>query len=232
MQEIVPGVYVITRTATNCYLIESSPGELTLIDTGIPGTTGSILDALASLNYQAEQLKHIFITHADIDHAGSLAKLVTLTGARVYSGKESVQYIEAGESPPHTPAPLALIMNRFHQPASVDVVLSDGETIDIAGGILALHTPGHTPDNTSYFLERERILFGADLFFTITGAVTLSPSVLNWDSWVLKNSAIKALEITPQYICPGHGKPVNIVKYPGRIASLRRQLGGVTLVAT
>ena len=38
----------------------------------------------------ANQLKQILITHADIDHAGSLAKLVDLTGAKVYAGKESI----------------------------------------------------------------------------------------------------------------------------------------------
>lgn len=233
MQELFPGLYVITRAATNCYLIESAPGELTLIDTGMPGTEKTILKAVAELNYQAEQIKHILITHADIDHVGSLAKLVNLTGATVYSGKESVQYIESGKAPPHVPAIMATIMNNFQQVAKVDVTVDDNETIAIADGILAIHTPGHTPDNYNFFWQKEGVLFAADLFLTITGSVTLSPGVINWDSTILKKSAIKALELAPKYICPGHGQPVNLVKNPEKIVNLRRQLErGATLVVT
>lgn len=233
MQEIFPGLYVITRTVTNCYLIESAPEELTVIDAGLPGTEKTILKAVADLNYQPEQVKNILLTHADLDHVGGLAKLVNLTGAKVYSGKESVQYIEAGKAAPHIPSLWAGVMNSFQQPAKVDVALADNERVAIADGILAIHMPGHTPDNFNFFWEKEGVLFGADLFFTLTSNVSLSPGAINWDSAILKKSAIKALELAPKYICPGHGQPVNIVKNPERIANLRRQLEGrASLVAT
>ena len=233
MQQLFPGLYVITRATINCFIMESAPSELTIIDTGIPGTDKTILKAVASLNYQPEQIKHILITHADLDHAGGLAKLVQATGARVYAGNESVQYIEAGKSPPHVPGLMANIMNNFQQATKVDVRVDDAEMIDVAGGILAIHVPGHTPDNFNFFWEKEVVLFGADLFFNLTGNVSLSPGMINWDSRALKRSAVKALELAPKYICPGHGASVNLAKNPERIAALRRKLaGGANLAVT
>lgn len=233
MQQLFPGLYVITRAATNCFLLESNPGELTVIDTGIPGTEKAILKAAASLNYQPEQIKHILITHADLDHAGGLAKLVELTGATVYAGKESVQYLEAGKAPPHVPSLMASLMNNFQQAVSVDVAVEDGEMLDIAGGILAVHVPGHTPDNYNFFWEKDGVLFAADLFFALTGSVSLSPGMINWDNRALKRSALKALELAPKYICPGHGATVNLVQNPERVAAVRRQLeGGASLAVT
>ena len=233
MQEIFPGLYVITRTMTNCFLIESAVDELTLIDTGIPGTTNTILRAIESLNYRPQQLKQILVTHSDLDHAGSLAKLVALTGAKVYAGQHSVQYLESGTMPPHVPGVMNALMNAMQKPAKVDVAVEDGEMLDIAEGILAIHTPGHTPENYNFFWQKHGVLFGADLFFTITGELTLSPSAISWNTNELAKSAIKALELAPHTICPGHGNSLNLVQSPQRATRLRRQLeGGVTLATT
>lgn len=233
MQEIFPGLYAISRTMCNCFLIESAVGELTLIDTGMPGTTGSILKALASLNYNPEQIKHIFITHSDLDHAGSLAKLVSLTGAKVYAGKESVHYLETGTMPPHVPGFMNVVMGAMQKSATVDEALDDGDVVDVADGILAIHVPGHTPENYNFFWQKHGVLFGADLFFTITGDLTLSPAAISWNTHELKKSAIKAFELAPTYICPGHGNSINLAQSPEKATRLRRQLeGAVTLAAT
>ncbi len=230
MEQIFPGLYVITRGATNSYLIESAPDELTLIDTGTPGTTNAILQAAAALNYQPEQIKQILITHADIDHVGSLAPLVAATGATVYAGKASVPYIESASTPPHVPAFMKL-MNVFIKPVSVDVTFNDLEVLPIADGILAIHVPGHTPENYNFFWEKHGVLFAADVFFTF-GRVTLSPSLIAWDKNKLRQSAMSALNLAPKYICAGHGTPVNLIKHPEKIARLRLSLeGGTTLAA-
>lgn len=230
MEQIFPGLYVITRGATNSYLIESAPDELTLIDTGTPGTSNTILKAIASLNYQPEQLRQILITHADIDHVGSLAPLIDATGASLYASNESKPYIESATSPPHVPSFMNLL-NNFISPVAVDVTFSDRDVLPIADGILAVHVPGHTPENYNFFWEKHGVLFAADLFFTF-GRVTLSPSFIAWDRRKLKQSAMMALNLAPKYICAGHGTPVNLIQQPEKVARLRRSLeGGTTLAA-
>lgn len=230
MQTIFPGLYMITRAVTNCYLIESAVDELTVIDTGLSGTTKTILTAAASLNYRPEQIKHILITHADVDHVGSLHGLAKATGATTYAGEESKPYIEAAESPPHIPALAKLLfapmMRLMHKKATVDTTFADNETLDIADGILALHTPGHTPDNYCFYWRKHKVLFAADLFFTLRGHVTLTPSRFSWSADAARKSAIKALDLAPEYLCSGHGPVINLVKNPQALTSLRRQLKG------
>src|SRR5690606_19225658 len=104
--------------------------------------------------YQPEQIKHILVTHSDLDHAGSLAKLAEVTGATVYAGKESVPYLESGKMPPHVPSFMNIIMNAMQKSVKVDVSVEDNETLDIADGILAIHVPGHTPENYNYFWQK------------------------------------------------------------------------------
>lgn len=233
MQEIFPGFYAITRMSTNCFIIESAPDELTVIDTGMPGMTNAILDAAKSLNYQPNQIKNILITHADFDHIGSLASLAKATGATVYAGKESVRYIEEGKTPPHVPAIMGALTGLFQKKAKVDEVFEDNDTLDIADGILAIHVPGHTPENYNFFWRKEGVLFGADLFFGLSKDLSLSPKMLTWDTDLLHKSAIKALALAPKYICPGHGRIVNLIRTPEAILALRRKLeGGATLAAT
>lgn len=236
MLQIFPGLYEITRAATNCYLIESAPDELTVIDTGMPGTTKTILRAAAELNYQPQQIKHILITHADIDHVGSLAGLAQATGATVHAGKKSVPFIETATSPPHMPAIASMftpLISVFQKKASVDAPFEDNDTLDIAGGILAIHVPGHTEENYNFFWRKQRVLFGADLFFALGGNMTLSPDRISWNPQAVKQSAIRVLDLNPTYICPGHGNSVNLTKTPQTLDAIRRKLeGNATLAAT
>ena len=56
MQEIFPGLYAVTRMSCNCFIIESAADELTVIDTGMPGSTRAILEGAKSLNYEPESV--------------------------------------------------------------------------------------------------------------------------------------------------------------------------------
>ena len=44
--------------------------EAILIDTGMPGQTDQLKEALGELNISIEQLKVILLTHQDLDHIG------------------------------------------------------------------------------------------------------------------------------------------------------------------
>lgn len=80
--EIIPGVYQLTTRGANIVAIAEK--ELTIIDTGFPGSARRIISFVRSLGRSAEEISLIIITHNHIDHAGGgVAELKRLTGARV-----------------------------------------------------------------------------------------------------------------------------------------------------
>ncbi len=100
--QIRPDVYLLKGKASNFYLCKDEDG-LTLIDAGMPGEQRLVLDLLDQLGYEPSQLVRILVTHADIDHAGSLAAIQEATGAQVCAGEKTANYLKAGKSPDHLP---------------------------------------------------------------------------------------------------------------------------------
>lgn len=128
-------------------LITSSAGHV-LIDGGLPQSASLIAANIRTLGFRVEAIKLIVNSHVHFDHAGGIAELQRLTGARVVAstwsanimtktglGKDDPQY---GVIPP---IPLV---------AKVET-LSDGETFRVGDIAITAHlTPGHTPGGTSW----------------------------------------------------------------------------------
>jgi hydroxyacylglutathione hydrolase len=60
--------------SVNCYLVETDTGYI-LIDTGASNTRGELEARLERAGCQPGNLKLIFLTHGDFDHAGNAAYL-------------------------------------------------------------------------------------------------------------------------------------------------------------
>ncbi len=75
LNQVVPGLYHLSLGIVNAYLLISpKPGggeEVTLIDTGTPGSEKKILAAMRALGKAPQDLHHIILTHVHSDHAGS-----------------------------------------------------------------------------------------------------------------------------------------------------------------
>lgn len=223
LTQIAPNLYQIQRVA-NIFLLVSTDGIL-VIDTGIPGASKQILQAAEQLG---GKITHILITHADIDHAGSLGGLVKRTGAQTYAGESAAQYIQQRTSPPHVPAFMAffggIIQKLFQQAAPITHLLKDGEVLPLAGGMRVVAAPGHSPDNFNFFWEKERVLFAPDLLNTMNGALALSPKMITYDMDMTRKSARKVLALSPRLICVGHGAAVDVEKSPEQLEGLMKQL--------
>ena len=167
--EIIPNVHLIPGITANPYLLIDADG-LTLIDTGIPGSSRKILRYMAKLGYKPGDLKRILLTHADMDHVGGLAALKTASGARVYAHAIEAEAMAAG----HPSRPLkprntlmkvvfALTGRLFRtRPFQVDERLADGQVLPILGGLRVVETPGHTPGHISLYAPSAGILFVGD----------------------------------------------------------------------
>lgn len=198
--KITEEVYALDATkGTNAFVILGQP--VILIDSGRPGQGKKILKELASLNVQPGDIKHILLTHYDVDHIGNAAYLERESGAMLWASAEDIPCI-MGEKPRHGHKRWISVIMPAEKPAHIRPYPSDGEL----EAITILPAPGHTPGHVC--LLYQDVLFAGDLVVTMNGRLNLSPAFMNWDMDVLKESARKIGEIPFRWICPAHGSPL------------------------
>jgi len=210
--EIRPNVHLIKGRASNFYLCIDQDG-LTLIDAGMPKEQQRLFDLLDELGFQPQQLLRILITHADLDHVGSLAAIQSATGATVYAGEKTAQLLQTGKSPDHLPRLMQWIANTFFKykpvPQSSLKIFHDGDELPGLTGLAALATPGHTRDHFSFYNAEEGVLFAGDALRTEDGVLQRSPKRITADEEAANISAIKLIELTPATFACGHGDPIS-----------------------
>ncbi|MCP4415148.1 MAG: MBL fold metallo-hydrolase [Chloroflexi bacterium] len=210
MSEIAPNVHWIESKSSNVYLIIEPP-NIVLIDTGMPKQQVLIFDYLQRLGYKPTDLTHILVTHADIDHVGSLAALRAASGAQIHAGAAAVVLISNGESPQHLPWLMQWFVNTFVKYMPVDkeavLVFEDGETLPFLGGLQVLAAAGHTPDHFSFFSPTTGVLFAGDALNTRNGRINLTPPRITADKTAARHTGIRLLQLSPAVIACGHGTP-------------------------
>ncbi|MGD0612802.1 MAG: MBL fold metallo-hydrolase [Anaerolineales bacterium] len=213
--EIIPNVHLIPGITANPYLLIDVDG-LTLIDTGIPGSSRKILRYMADLGYKPGDLKRILITHADMDHVGGLAALKTISGARVYAHAIEAEAMAAGRpSRPLKPrntfmkVVFTLTSRLFRiRPFLVDERLADGQILPILGGLRVVETPGHTPGHISFYAPSAGILFVGDSLVSEATGLRGSRGATNWDLEKANEAVRRQAALGARIVCPGHGAVV------------------------
>jgi len=217
LKEIAPHIYSISLTAVNAFLIDTDDG-LTLIDTGIPGSGDKILQAVRELGKQPADIKNILVTHCHADHTGSLAMLKQETGAPAWMHPLDAAMVRQGESMrPVKPPPqliykiiVPLLMrtqqNATLEPAEIEHEIEDGAELDIAGGITAIHAPGHCAGQLLFLWPQHGgILFAADV---ASNLLRLSWSIVYEDFAEGKRSLAKVANLDFEVACFGHGNAI------------------------
>ena len=198
--KVTDNVHALDSTKGNyAYVILGE--EIILVDTGRPGQGKGILNDLKSMNIKPHDVKHILITHHDVDHVGSLAFLQQATEAKIWASKEDIPYIYGEKSRPGIKKLISFIM-RVKKPQNINPYPEDQKIKDIE----VISTPGHTPGHVC--LIYNDVLFLGDLFRTSKGKVSPMNSFMNWDDSVLKGSIAKMDNYDFEWICPAHGEPI------------------------
>ena len=151
VMQVVPGLWQVKIRFVHAFVLDDGDG-LSLVDTGIPGSAGVILDAVRSIGRQPGDVKRILATHCHSDHSGSLAELKRATGASAFMHPTDAAMIREGRSRrPLKPAPglVNALICRFLlpdapsevEPAEVEHEVNDGDTLP--NGLRAIHVPGH-----------------------------------------------------------------------------------------
>lgn len=208
--EVLPNLYWIEGRASNIYLWRSKPGLL-MVDTGMPGDTSKILACMSEHGLDPQDVVAILVTHADIDHAGSAAKLSHHCDAPIYASAATAEYLAIGKSPEHLPRIAQFIADRFFGYEQVNServrVVADGQPLPEFEEWTALATPGHCQDHFAFFSVTDGILFAGDALNTRGDRLGLSAKRITADQLLAARSARRLLKLTPAVFACGHGRP-------------------------
>jgi glyoxylase-like metal-dependent hydrolase (beta-lactamase superfamily II) len=145
-----------------------------------------------------DAIKTIVLTHCHFDHTAHLREIARMCRAKVAIHKNDAQGL--------TDDTRSLSMHfGARSPGIVpDIVLSDGDTI---GGLLVIHTPGHTPGSICLYSATERALISGDTVFT-DGAFGRY-DFLGGSRLDLARSLERLCQLDVGGLYPGHGEPVD-----------------------
>jgi len=211
--KILDNIHIIPNVQANSYLIVETDG-LTIIDTGMPFSEKQTLKYIASLGRSAEEIKHILITHADLDHYGCLDSLKQASGARTYASQPEAEAMARGGSSRPVNRDIGRfqgfmirIMGKYLKPTpiQVDEMLTDGQVLPVLGGLQVLETPGHSPGHLSFYASSICVLFCGDSMKSNDKGLRASRSRNNWDQTLAEASVKKQSRLGAQIVCPGHG---------------------------
>ncbi len=153
------------------------------------------------MDIKPQDIKHILITHDDMDHVGSLALLEKASGAKIWASKEDLPYIQ-GDINRHVIKRNLNYIVKLEKTEKINSYPENGMISDIK----VINTPGHTVGHIC--LLYQNIMFVGDLFRTKNEEISTGPSFANWNNSILKESIIKIDEYDFQWICPAHGEPI------------------------
>lgn len=187
-------VTVLNAHVTNSYLVPAGPGFL-LVDTDMAGTLPSMFRALGEAHLRLQDIRFLFCTHYDPDHAG-VAQEIRAHGIGLVMLDVQVPHIHRQDAifakEPRTP----------FKPVTAEgaIILAPRESrawlaaIGIRGEILP--TPGHTDDSATLVVD------GIGAFVGDLPRLQDAPA---WNDPVIEASWRAVLRHDPPLIYPGHG---------------------------
>jgi len=215
-EKVLPGIYAVKvrRGYVNAFIIADGP--LALIDSGLPGQARVFLKHIRAIGARPEDLQNIAITHHHVDHTGSLAPLVAATQAQVWVHSLDAP-VTRGEKPVPGPNPKSIsgkvlwpvikrISPRQLPALKIDHEIADGQDLPIAGGLKAVHTPGHTAGHVSYLWPRHGgVLFAGDAAGHMFGRLGMPLGMFTEDMEQARLSIRKLATLEFDTACFGHG---------------------------
>ncbi|TCS84437.1 MBL fold metallo-hydrolase [Tepidibacillus fermentans] len=190
--------FVLGEFETNSYLLIQD-GQAILIDVGFEPESIETY-----LNQHQIQLKTIFLTHAHLDHIGGLEYIRERFSVPVYVHHAESEWLS---NPRYNGSEIFPYFGQvICKPA--DYLIKEEQLINIGSfQIQPIHTPGHTPGGTSYYLKP--FLFSGDtLFYHSIGRTDLYGGNHTQLIDQIRNKLYFLPEDTKVY--PGHGESTTI----------------------
>jgi hydroxyacylglutathione hydrolase len=177
---------------TNCYVVraDATAGEAVVVD-----PSGDATELRLTLARLGTRCAGILVTHGHWDHLLGVADLAEGTGVPVHMAEGERMLLENPGD--FTPPGVAL------RPYTPDVLLSGGETLDLAGiEFEVLSVPGHSPAHLAY--HAEGCLFSGDVLFAGSVGRTDFPGS-DWETLVASIGMLVDTLPADTVVYPGHG---------------------------
>jgi glyoxylase-like metal-dependent hydrolase (beta-lactamase superfamily II) len=237
LEKIEKGIYRIKirlgAAAVNAYLIDR--GLPTLVDTGpsIEDGFSQLQEGLREAGRPLHQIQRIFFTHLHGDHFGAARKIKEASGAELFCFEEAKDKLEDYEQDYENLMnfragllqksgvpddiikkirPQLVYYGGLGESASPDRLFRSSDEFQLGEvSLKAIHTPGHTPLCTSYYLKELKTLFSGDFILTL---ITPNPTAQPIDAKYYRPLAayldslrkIKTFDLS--LILPAHGDPI------------------------
>jgi glyoxylase-like metal-dependent hydrolase (beta-lactamase superfamily II) len=189
--------------------------ELALIETGPSSTLPALLDGIRAAGFDPARLTAILLTHIHLDHAGA-------AGVLARANPDVAVYVHPVGAP-HLIEPSRLVASATRiygdqmgplwgeiapVPEGQIRPLADGETLSVAGRVLAaLHTPGHAPHHVVFWDAAAGAAYTGDAGgIRMPGTDYVCPPTpppdLDPEAW--RESVVRLQALAPRRLYPTH----------------------------
>jgi glyoxylase-like metal-dependent hydrolase (beta-lactamase superfamily II) len=226
IDQVADGVWQVeTLPYVNVWVVADDDSGVTLVDASVAGLHRRVVGALGRLGL--DRVDRLLLTHCHSDHAGGAAELVErFRIGDVFAGAADVPHVASGEMPAADPSTLGgRVFGRLAPGVTpVPPVRAVPDRLDVAGGLLAVATPGHSPGHTAYHLPAHGIVIGGDAVFNV---FRLRPSFRAFCSDVGRSheSMLTLADLAPRTLLLAHGTPVTD-DVAGRLRELHARVAG------
>lgn len=139
--KVFDNLYHVGPCYVSVWILTTPEGHIMFDTTQVP-FLDLVIDNIAKVDLDIQDIRYILINHGHLDHAGGAARFQELTGARVLAVEGDWPLIEALNGRPGSRDP----EGRPNIVPAQDVVVREGDTLDLGDQHLTLHSgPGHTP---------------------------------------------------------------------------------------
>lgn len=199
--------------AVNCFLVREDDG-FTLVDTSWPSSQAQVI--MREAQKLGLPIVRILLTHAHIDHVGSLDLLhAALPDVPVAISERDARLL-AGDLSLDSSEPQGKAPGGYTCKTKPTILLHEGDRV---GSLEVVTTLGHTPGHVAFLDTRGRVVIAGDAFQTLGGIAVSGtirplfplPAMSDWNKGLSLESARKLLALQPSALAVGHGR---ILKQP------------------
>lgn len=226
---VADGVHRVEDSSTNWYILEED-GRLTVVDTGLPTSWESLVEALKPLGHRLSDIEAVVLTHAHFDHLGFAERARVELGVPVWVHENDVPLTRHPLQYTHerprslyfatqfraAPIVAGLIRNRAFWPKPVKKVERYGADRDgvlpVPGSPRVVFTPGHTLGHCALHLpERDCVIAGDAIVtldpYTAKKGPRIVARAATADSERALSSPDALAETGAKTVLTGHGEP-------------------------
>lgn len=210
LTRITENLSQLTRLGlVNCYCVKESDG-LTLVDTGLPGSGDDILECARTL--AGGEINRILLTHAHLDHIGSLDDLAMKLGkVDVAISRRDARLLAKDLSLDPTEPQTRIKGSTPGAKTRPTHFVEDGE---LYGSLRVIATPGHTPGHMSFLDERDGTLISGDALTSVSELRVAGdapwnfpfPNLATWHKPTAYASAKRLAPFPIERFACGHGQ--------------------------